>query len=123
MAPTAAPLVIHAKFRGCLPNEDSKLQNLKLNSTPAWTTWSIAAAVSRRAITLARATIVSRWEILGFQTRSRTILALDRIVNFLAMHGDVIRRIDAEANLVAADVHDRDLDVVTDHDRFVSLSR
>jgi hypothetical protein len=37
--------------------------------------------------------------------------------------GDPCGRLDAEAHLVAPDVDDGDLDLVADHDGFVSLPR
>ena len=39
-----------------------------------------------------------------------------------AVDWNVRRGVDAEPDLLAADVDDRDLDVVADHDRLVSLS-
>jgi hypothetical protein len=49
-------------------------------------------------------------------------VAPDRLVNLLAVHGDFFGGVDAEADLVAADVHDGDYDVVVDHDRLVSVA-
>src|SRR6516164_1017058 len=62
--------------------------------------------------------------ILGSDlSKSRKILGLDlRGSLILAVDADLLRSVDAQANLVAADINDRDLDVVADHDRFIALT-
>lgn len=50
------------------------------------------------------------------------LLPLDGLVNFLAVHGHVWRGINANPNLLASDIDDCYLDIVTNHYRFVSFS-
>src|SRR4051794_34849762 len=53
----------------------------------------------------------------------RGVLALDEIVDLLAVHRDRGRRVDPEADLVAADdVDHRDADVVPDDERLADLA-
>ena len=47
---------------------------------------------------------------------------LDRVVNFPAVHRHFARRFDAQANFVATDFYDDDLNVVVNNDTFVFLS-
>jgi len=61
--------------------------------------------------------------VFRFEPAGAKVLALDRFVDFLAVDRDLRRRIDAEADLVAANVDDGDNDVITDNDAFVALSR
>src|SRR3972149_5532611 len=51
------------------------------------------------------------------------MLALDRFVHFLAMHRNLGGSLDTQPNLVAANIHNRDHDVVADDDAFIALSR
>ncbi len=51
------------------------------------------------------------------------ILPLNGFVNFFTMHRNRRRGRDPEANLVASNVHDRDLNVITDHDCLIALPR
>jgi hypothetical protein len=41
----------------------------------------------------------------------------------LAVNRNRLRRVDSQANFVAADVHNRYDNIVADHDAFVSVSR
>jgi len=50
------------------------------------------------------------------------VLRADRVVHLFAVDGDAIGSRDADANLVASDVDDRDLDLIPDDDRLVELS-
>jgi hypothetical protein len=52
-----------------------------------------------------------------------TIFALDGVVHFLSVYGNILRRIDAQTDFVPANVDDRDNDIVPDHDAFVAVSR
>src|SRR4051812_17247760 len=58
--------------------------------------------------------IVARPECFPF-----AILALDGLVDFLAMDGNVVGAFDAEANLVAANVHNGDDNVIANDEAFV----
>jgi hypothetical protein len=58
---------------------------------------------------------------LAAERRSLLVLVLDGVVHLLAVHGHGCGRLDADSHLVAADVDDRELDVVADHDRLVDL--
>lgn len=62
-------------------------------------------------------------DVLGLQLASATIVSLDRLIDFLAMDGDLGRCIDTESNFVTTDVHHGDHDIIADHDAFVTLSR
>jgi hypothetical protein len=53
---------------------------------------------------------------------SLDILALNRFVYFLAMHGNLSRGVDAEPDFVAAYIDDGDNNVVTDDNTFVTLT-
>jgi hypothetical protein len=46
------------------------------------------------------------------------LLALDTLVDLLAMHRDVARGVDADAHLIALDAKDGHGDLVADHQRF-----
>ena len=50
------------------------------------------------------------------------LLALDALVDLLAVHGDVLRSIDADAHLVPFDPQNRDGHVVTNHDGLADTS-
>ena len=50
------------------------------------------------------------------------VFALNSVVDFLPVHRNGLRRLDAEANFVAADVDDGNHDIITDHDAFVAVS-
>lgn len=58
----------------------------------------------------------------GTGLRGSAIFTLYRIVDLLAVHRDRLRRLDAEANFVAANVNNRHNHVVTNHDAFVAVS-
>jgi hypothetical protein len=47
---------------------------------------------------------------------------MNLIVDFLAMNGDVARRLNPQAHFISADVDHGDVDVISDDDRFVSLT-
>jgi len=47
---------------------------------------------------------------------------VDEVVDLLAMDGDFLGRVDAEADLIAADLDDGDGDVVVDNNRLVRLA-
>ena len=51
------------------------------------------------------------------------ILRTNRLIDLLAVDRDAGGGGDADAHLVPSDVDDRQFDVVTDHDRFITLSR
>src|SRR5580700_4630462 len=50
------------------------------------------------------------------------LFPFDGVVNFLAMDGDLFRRLDAQTHLVTADFDHHDGDVITDDDLFVLLA-
>src|SRR5690554_6695812 len=79
--------------------------------------WPRAALQSR----LARRTDSARR--LGGGLRSLAVLALDRFIILLAMDGDRLRCVDAEANFIATNVYDGHDDIVADHDALVTVSR
>lgn len=61
----------------------------------------------------------ARGGLLLFRRR----LALNLLVDLFPMDGDVAGGSDAEADLLAADFEDHNLDVVADHDDLVNLPR
>src|SRR5262249_3389198 len=56
------------------------------------------------------------------ELRGLLVLTLDGFVQLFAVYCDSRRRGDAEADLVAPDIDDGDLDLVADHDRLVALT-
>jgi hypothetical protein len=58
----------------------------------------------------------------GDRPGTRLGLTPDRIIDLLAMHSNIARRINADANLVASDLNYGDPNVVTDDYRFVALT-
>ena len=60
--------------------------------------------------------------LVGLNLRRLLIFPLNRVVHFAAMDRNFARRVDAQPDPVAADVHDRDDHVVADDDAFVALS-
>ena len=56
-------------------------------------------------------------------TRLGRFVALDRVVDFLSMNGNVSRCLDAQPYLVATNLDDGDHDVVADHDFLIEFSR
>src|SRR5206468_1737285 len=61
-------------------------------------------------------------QIFRLHLCGRSVLPADRVVHLFAMNADLLRSIDPEANFVATDINDGDLNVVTDHDRFIALT-
>jgi hypothetical protein len=51
------------------------------------------------------------------------VLALNRVVDFLAMDRDMLWRIDTQTNFIASDIDDRDHHIVPDHDALIAMSR
>src|ERR1700761_407721 len=51
------------------------------------------------------------------------LFALDALVDLLAMHRDVLRGVDPDANLVPFDPQDSDGNLVSDHHRLADSSR
>src|SRR5438093_11495180 len=76
-----------------------------------------ASRLSSRRIRIAQIAGVVRLEL-----RSLAVFPLDRLINCLAMHGDVARGVDAQPHFVAADIDNRDDNVVADNDAFVTVS-
>src|SRR5665213_756159 len=62
-------------------------------------------------------------KILGFYLRRRPVFPADGFIHFLAMDSHFLRGLNPQTNLVTADIHHSDLDVVSDHDRLISLTR
>src|SRR5690349_19730322 len=54
---------------------------------------------------------------LRIALRIALLLALDALVNLFPVHGDVLRSVDADANLVSFNSKHGDRDVVADHHR------
>jgi hypothetical protein len=46
----------------------------------------------------------------------------DRVVNFLAVHGNDLGCLDPQANFVATDVHDGYDYIIANHDAFISMA-
>jgi hypothetical protein len=61
-------------------------------------------------------------KVFGFDLGGRTIFSADRLVDFLAMNGDIFGSGDTESHFVTADIHHGDLDIVTDLDDLIALS-
>jgi hypothetical protein len=55
--------------------------------------------------------------------RSGAVFFLDRLVHFLAMYWHMLRRFNAQADFIAANIYDRDHNVVANHDALVTVSR
>ena len=55
--------------------------------------------------------------------RRLLVLALNGFIDLLAVDGNFRRGIDAQANFVAANIHDGDNNIVADHDAFIAVSR
>src|SRR5687767_4539856 len=79
-------------------------------------------AGARRVAAAGRPDLAEPGEVLGLDLRRRTVLAPDGVVDLLAVDADLLRGVDPQTHLVAADVDHGDLDVVADHDRLVSLT-
>src|SRR4051794_20763804 len=62
-------------------------------------------------------------EVFRLHLGGGAVLALDRVIHFFAVDADLLGGRDPQTHLVAADVHHGNLDVVTDHDRLIALSR
>jgi len=52
---------------------------------------------------------------IAARLRDALFLTLDALVNLLPMHGNRLRRVDADADLVAFDTEHRDRDFMSDH--------
>jgi hypothetical protein len=61
--------------------------------------------------------------IFRFQPSRAQVLALDGIVDFLAVDRDFRGGINAKAHFIAADIDNGDNNVVANDDAFVALSR
>src|SRR5438128_583323 len=61
-------------------------------------------------------------DVIRLHVGRGAVLALDGLVHFLAMNGDLRRSIDPQSYLVSANIDHRDLDIIADHDRLISLS-
>jgi len=59
--------------------------------------------------------------VLGLRSL-RTLVPFLGIVDFPAIHRHGLGSSDAQPDLVAADVHNDDLDLVTDHDRLIAFT-
>jgi hypothetical protein len=68
-------------------------------------------------------TFANGMRILGFQPRAAQILALNGLVHLLSVHGYFRGRVNAQSHFIAADIDNRDNNVVADNDAFVALSR
>src|SRR5688572_25404203 len=70
-----------------------------------------------------RGDLAEAGEVFRLHLGGGAVLALDRVVHFLAVDADLLGGGDPQTHLVAADVYHGDLDVVADHDRLIALSR
>ena len=61
--------------------------------------------------------------VVRFQQGGLPVFAQDRFLDFAAVYRNFFRSFDAQFDLVASDIHDRDHDVIADDDALVSLSR
>jgi hypothetical protein len=61
--------------------------------------------------------------ILGVQAARLTILALNRLIDLLAMDGNLDRGRDPQSDFVTSDIHHGDDDVIANDDTFVSVTR
>ena len=61
-------------------------------------------------------------ERFDFARTAGGLLAFDSLVDFLAMNRNVRGGIYAQANLLTTDIDDGYLDIIADHDCFVTLS-
>jgi hypothetical protein len=60
--------------------------------------------------------------IVRFQSARLAILALNGLVHFLAVHGDLDRGGDPQSNLIAANIHHGDDDVIANDDTFIAVT-
>ena len=51
------------------------------------------------------------------------VLALDRLIYFLAVNWDILRCLNSQSHFIATNVHYCDDNIITDHDALVSVSR
>src|SRR6185437_2757227 len=68
-------------------------------------------------------TFANGMRILGIQPRAAQVFALDGFVHLLTVHGYFRGRVNAQSHFIAADIDNRDNNVVADNDAFVALSR
>lgn len=81
-----------------------------------------ARAVSMRPDSL-RLGAVARGTLLPARKRCRLLIfPFDGLVYFLAVYGNTGGGFDAQPNLVTTNIHNRDDDIIPDHDAFVAMS-
>ena len=68
-----------------------------------------------------RLSATSLWRV-DWRIALLVLFALDRVVDFLAVYGDFLRRFNAQAHLVTPDLDHHHGDVVTDDDFLVLLA-
>ena len=61
-------------------------------------------------------------EVVDLDAAGVGVLALDGLVDLLAMNGNLSRSVDSQADLVAANFHDGDGDVIVNDNAFVFFS-
>jgi hypothetical protein len=64
------------------------------------------------------ATEFCRLDVIRF-----AILTFDRLIDFLPMDRNIVRGFDTKPHFITTNVHNRDDNVIADHDAFVSMSR
>jgi hypothetical protein len=60
--------------------------------------------------------------VVGFQSARLAVFALNRLVHLLPVHGDLDWGRDPQPNLIAANIHDGDDDIIAYDDTFVAVS-
>jgi len=60
--------------------------------------------------------------VVGFQSARLAILALNGLVHLLAVHGDLDWGRDSQSNLIAANIHHGDDDVIPNDDAFIAVT-
>ena len=61
--------------------------------------------------------------VVGLQSARLAIFALNGVVHLLAVHGDLDWGRDSQSNLIAANIHHGDDDVIADDDTFIAVTR
>jgi len=66
--------------------------------------------------------LAERADLALLKLRCLLVLAPDRVVHFFSVDRDMGRGLDPEAHFVTSNIHNGQLDVVTDHDCLVALT-
>jgi len=93
------------------PDRQTGLWSGAIGTRPAWLApcrWRV------KAIDLA--------SIIRFQSTRLAILALNGVVHLLTVYGDLDRGRDPQSNLITANIHNGNDDIITNYDTFVAVS-